>query len=189
MGVNMTIVHKVSGLAALAVVMWASAASAAMYKWVDENGKTHYGDTLPPKYANRSPERLAKSGAPNAKADRAPVTDAKATEQDIEKQKAVARRDLDQKRQDQALLATYANEKEIDLARDRELRRHQDTISMATAGLAKSKTPEDRAKLDNLLDMARKETDLINTRFDGQKARYRELTGGAAVAQASAPKQ
>ena len=29
-------------------------AEAKLYKWVDENGTTHYGETIPPKYANRN---------------------------------------------------------------------------------------------------------------------------------------
>lgn len=185
----MMLARKLTVLAALSFAAWGAPSTAAMYKWVDENGKTHYGDTLPPKYANRAAERLNKAGTPNAKADRVPAADARPAEQDPEKQKAAAKRELEQKRQDQALLATYASEKEIDLARERELKRHQDTISMATTGLAKSKTPEDRAKLDNLLGASRKETDAINARFDAQKVRYGELTGQGTVAYAGAPKR
>jgi hypothetical protein len=176
-------------LASIAVAaLSAGAANAAMYKWVDENGKTHYGDTIPPKYANRAGERLNKAGAVPVKSDKGPVAEARPSEQDIEKQKQEARRQLEQKRQDTALLSTYANEQEIELARERELRRNQDTLKMATAGLAKSKTPEDQKKLDALMELGRQETDAINTKFDGQKARFRELNGRPAVAQAPSAK-
>jgi hypothetical protein len=155
-------------------------ACAAMYKWVDEHGRTHYGDSVPPKYANRAGERLTKSGVSAKQEQKAPVAEVRPSEQDVEKQNAEARRQLELKRQDHALLATYANEQEIELARERELKRSQDTMRMASAGLAKSTAPEDQKKLDNLMNMSRQETDAINARFDAQKARYRELTRGAA---------
>jgi len=161
----------------------AGPAGAAMYKWVDENGKTHYGDTIPPKYANRAGERLSKAGAVPVKSERPQAAEARPSEQDIEKQKQEARRQLEQKRQDNALLSTYANEQEIELARERELRRNQDTLKMATAGLAKSNAPGDRKKLDALMELGRQETDALNTKFDGHKARFREITGKPAVAQ------
>lgn len=173
----------------VAGLCWAQVPSAAMYKWVDENGKTHYGDTIPAKYANRAPERLNKSGAAPTKVERpAQVAETRPTEQEIEKQKADAKRLLEQRRQDVALLATYSNEKEIDQARERELKRHQELIGKLTAGLAKSKHPEDKAKLDNLLDQSRKETDAINSKFDAQKARFQEIARGTAVAQAPGSK-
>jgi len=162
-------------------------ASAAMYKWVDEKGKTHYGDSIPPQYANRSGERLNKSGAVQTKVERPAATaEVRPSEQEIEKQKADAKRQLDQRRQDTALLATYASEKDIELARERELRRNQDTMKMATAGLARSNAAEDKHKLDALMTMGKQETDAINAKFDGYKARYRELTGVSPVAQAPA---
>ena len=33
----------------LLVIVWSSAASAEVYKWVDENGKVHFGDRAPEK--------------------------------------------------------------------------------------------------------------------------------------------
>lgn len=166
-------------------VLLAQPVTAAMYKWVDESGKTHYGDRIPPQYANRANERLSKSGTVAVKAERPQTsTEVRPSEQEVEKQKLESKRQLEQRRQDTALLATYANESEIDLARERELRRNQDTLKMATAGLTKSNQPEDRLKLDSLMNLARQETDTINAKFDAQKVRFRELTGTPAVARA-----
>src|SRR3989339_1975565 len=35
---------------------------AKMYKWVDDKGITHYGETIPPEYANKDRTLLNKSG-------------------------------------------------------------------------------------------------------------------------------
>jgi len=85
------------------------------------------------------------------------------------------------------LLSTYSNEAEIDLARERELRRNQETLKVMSSGLAASGSAEDRQRLDALIIQSRKETDAINARFDAQKARFRELTGSPKTAQASSP--
>lgn len=86
-------------------------------------------------------------------------------------------------------MATYANEKEIDDARGRELKRVQDGLARTSAGLAKSKSDDDKRKLDSLMEQARKETDEINKKFAAQKARYIELKAAtAAPAAPAAPK-
>jgi len=186
MGDVMSIASRVSLVLCVFGALAAQPSLAAMYKWVDEKGKTHYGDSIPPQYANRSSERLNKSGAVQTKAERtAQTAEARPSEQDIEKQKADAKRQLEQRRQDTALLATYSSEREIELARERELKRNQDTMRMATAGLAKSNSAEDKQKLEALMATGKQETDAINTKFDGYKARYRELTGVPPVAQAT----
>jgi hypothetical protein len=164
-------------LASLALAISAPALG-AMYKWVDEQGITHYADSVPPKYASRAVDRAGKPLQP--KRDGQAASSDSAVTQDPEANPAEAKRRLDQQRQDQALLATYTSEDEIELARSRELKRNQDTMRMASAGLAASNRPEDRRKLDSLLEMSRKETDSINARFDAQKVRYRELSRPAA---------
>ena len=47
--------------AAIAVMLWAACGAAhaqAVYKWVDENGKTHYGSQPPPSKADAEPLKL-----------------------------------------------------------------------------------------------------------------------------------
>jgi len=48
-------------LAALAITS-AAQAEGEVYRWTDENGKVHYGRTLPPEAANRPYDILSKSG-------------------------------------------------------------------------------------------------------------------------------
>ena len=157
-----------------------------MYKWVDENGNTNYGDSVPPKYANKVSDRSARPGS--VKWERAmAAADTHPSEQDLEKQRHEAKLQQERKRLDTALLSTYSNEAEIDLARERELRRNQETLKVMSSGLAASGSAEDRQRLDALIIQSRKETDAINARFDAQKARFRELTGSPKTAQASSP--
>jgi hypothetical protein len=167
---------RVTFLASLAVATTLSLpAGAAMYKWVDEHGTTHYGDSVPPKYASRATERGKPSARP-AKSEQPKAVQPAPSEEEQARLNAEAKRQLEQQRRDAALLSTYASEKEIELARTRELKRNQDTIRMASAGLARSGAREDQQKLDALMAQSRQETDSINAKFDAQLARYRELT-------------
>lgn len=156
-----------------------------MYKWVDEKGVTHYGDSIPPQYAPKATVTGKKSAGSAVKQDSSPKpVDAQPVESDPAMKKALAKQQVDRQRQDMALLATYSSEAEIDQARERELKRHQDTMKMASAGLAKSQAADDKKKLDSLLAQSQQETDAINAKFDAQKTRYRELTSSP-VAQAN----
>ncbi|MGH8665615.1 MAG: DUF4124 domain-containing protein [Burkholderiales bacterium] len=165
----------------VATVTLSLPAGAAMYKWVDEHGTTHYGDSVPPRYASRAAER-GKPAAKPAKTEHPKAVQVAPSEEEQARRNAEAKRQLDRQRKDTALLSTYASEKEIELARTRELKRNQDTLKMASAGLARSGAREDRQKLDALMTQSQQETDSINVKFDAQLARYRELTKGPAEA-------
>lgn len=93
-----------------------------LYSWVDENGKTHYGNTVPPRYAQQGNVELDRKGMVVKKTDPA-LTPAqrKAKEDDLARQKEEEQKRREQKRRDTALLNTYTTEKEIDLVRDRNL--------------------------------------------------------------------
>jgi Domain of unknown function (DUF4124) len=95
---------------------------AETYKWVDEKGITHYSDTLPPDYSKNANSRIDKRGIVTKKTDRA-LTEAetKAREDEIKRLKQEEIRAKEQKRLDEIMLATYANETEIDLSRNRSL--------------------------------------------------------------------
>jgi hypothetical protein len=160
-------------------------AFAATYKWVDEKGIVHYGDRAPTQYGNTLDVRtISKFGVPSARQAQANVV-----EQDPEKQKAQAKRQLEQARQDNALLATYASEQEIEYARERELNRRQEIMATASGGLAKSNSPEDKRKLASLLAKGQKEVDAINAKFDAYQARFRELKSPPKVAQSADTKR
>lgn len=98
-------------------------AFAGMYKWTDESGKTHYGDTIPPQYANQGNTELSKKGLVVKKTEAALTPEQRrAREEDQALKREDDRKKEEQKRRDRALLNTYTTEQEIDLVRDRNLR-------------------------------------------------------------------
>ena len=98
------------------------AVAGKLYSWVDEQGKTHYGNVVPPQYAQQGNTELDKKGAVIKKTDAALTPEQrKAKEEELAQQKEEDKKKLEQKRRDKALLNTYTTEKEIDLVRDRNL--------------------------------------------------------------------
>lgn len=97
-------------------------AQATMYKWVDAQGRTHYGDTLPPQASGRANAILDKQAQTirhNAGTLSAAQREAQAAEQERQNKALLIK--TEQQRRDTALLNTYTTPGEIDLARDRNL--------------------------------------------------------------------
>lgn len=91
-------------------------------KWVDEQGVTHYGDTIPPQYVNQSSTELSTKGVVVKKTERAQTAEERrAIEEDKARKQESQAREQEQQRRDRALLNTYTSETEIDLTRDRNL--------------------------------------------------------------------
>ena len=108
-------------LLSLLMVM-AGQASAETYKWVDEKGVMQYGDRLPPEYSQNANTKLNKRGVETKKTERAMTpAEIKARDDEAERLKQEEIKAKEQKRLDEIMLATYANESEIDLVRDRSL--------------------------------------------------------------------
>jgi hypothetical protein len=174
---------KRSILAAAAVLALAApAAQAGVYKCVDSKGVTHYGDKLPPQCAGLAVAELNKRGVVVKKTDRAlTAEELKAQETEAEQHKAEAQKEATQRRSDNALLASYSSPKEIEAARDRELQRVEAWIATAKTTQTKQLGPDEKKRLDTMIDQARKEADAIRAKYDGYRSRYIELKkeGGA----------
>ena len=111
-----------TSLLALALLV-AGAAHAAMYRWVDSNGRVHYSDTLPPTYQKSGAAEMNKQGTVIKRTQSEAERRAEA-----ERQAELARVRAEQAKQaqlDRALTQTYTSEAEIDLARDRALEHHR----------------------------------------------------------------
>ena len=106
----------------LLVALTLSAPSYAAYRCVDEKGRTHIGDTPPPACEKVVMYEVTRSGQVLRKID-PPLTEeqAKAKADAEEKARVAAKIAAEQKRLDTALLSTYGNEKEFDVARDRNI--------------------------------------------------------------------
>lgn len=93
-----------------------SANSAKVYKWVDAEGKVHYGDQIPPEYAREERVVMNSYGVPVE--TQYPVRTAEQIA--AEKRAAeVKKAEQAQLQRDQILLSTYLSEAEIIALRDR----------------------------------------------------------------------
>ena len=178
-------------------------AEAKLFKWVDNEGVTHYGETIPPEYANKEAVKLEK-GRIEKREDRV------ATQKAAVKDPAAERARIEAERHDNALINTYASEKEIDLARDRNLQQveartgsfttllksaqeNQVALQKEAEGLTKQgrKIPksleedlvEAQVRVDKMqtdLNNSLKESEAVKARYEADKVRYRELKSGTA---------
>ena len=95
---------------------------AQLYKWVDENGKVQYSDTVPPAAVDRARKELRSDGTVKADTQRA----ATAEERRLAGLKAVEDAKLkviqdERDRRDKALMSSYADLADFDRVRDRAL--------------------------------------------------------------------
>ena len=181
--------------------------SAKTFKWVDDQGVTHYGETIPPEYANKDRQTLNKSGAVIKTQDILSPEERHAKEAESAKKNAAAVVTKDQKRYDKSLTSTYSSVEEIELSRTRNIQQVDARINSIRARLkmtdanllnlqidadartkAGQKIPAslhdeiaetlDRANhLQSDLDKQMAEIQEVESRFDADIARYKELTG------------
>jgi hypothetical protein len=88
--------------------------SSRIVKWKDDKGVTHYADSIPAEYANRESSLISKQGV-TLKRNKPANAEAAALYQEK----------LEQDKKDRALLSTFTNENEIDLALARNLQLDQ----------------------------------------------------------------
>jgi enolase len=151
------------------------AESKKIIKWVDANGVTHYGDKPPmPDVNARQSSVLNKQG----------ITIDQMNNK-IEKEATVAEEggvSTDQKRYDQALLATYATVEEIELARKRNVRIDELTLEELKQRRRNMQTESaeqfDKAALQKMEQRIRDQQKIIaniNKRYESDKKRFTEL--------------
>lgn len=182
-------------------------AAAKLYKWVDDNGVTHYGETIPPEYADKDREELNKYGRVIKSEEVMTPERRREKEQEEEKQREAEKAALEQQRHDRTLINTYSNVNEIDLARKRSVQQIDARINMLNSNLntanerllslqneadryAKSNrempaslkddlkiTQERRDKLQQDLEKPNAQKAALEARFKADRKRYIELTG------------
>jgi hypothetical protein len=104
------------------LLLAATPALAATYRWVDDQGKVHYGDVMPSQQPGKGGSELDKQGRVVKDLPRTPTGEERRRLEDSRLQREEAQRQEEtQRRKDRALLNTYVSEQEIDLARDRAL--------------------------------------------------------------------
>jgi hypothetical protein len=177
------------------------------YRCTGNDGKRYYGSTIPRQCFGRPIEQLNAQGLVVRRIDPEgdeKAREAKAAAEAKSRQEEAASRE--ERRRNEALLATYTSERDIEEARSRDLADNEkavrevqgkiDTIKKRRAGYDKEltfyqdKTPpakltEDikNAEIDlkaqeELLAAKKKEVASINAKYDQDKKRYIQLTRG-----------
>jgi len=182
-------------------------AAAKTFKWVDDQGRTHYGEIIPPEYANKDRQTLNKSGTVIKSQEVLTPEEHRIKEAESAKNNAEAATIRDQKRYDKSLTSTYSSVEEIELSRTRNIQQVDARINSLKARLkmaqsslltlqkdANARTKSGQKIPSSLHDditeaqslMTRLQLDLdkqnadrleVEKRFEADKARYKELTG------------
>ncbi len=104
------------------LILGTQAAAQRLYRWVDDEGVVHYGDRVPPQYADRDRDLLNTQGVAVGsqegvltEAERAEKARLRAIEEEARMSRA------QDARRDQVLLDTYLSVMEIEHLRDRRL--------------------------------------------------------------------
>ncbi len=116
-----------------------------LYRWVDENGVVHYGDSIPAKYADIERQVINDHGIT------VDVLAAKKTDEELEeeqRQEELRQAREAQRRADQALLATYLSVAEIELHRDRRIELFQAQARVTELYLSNLKRRLDKLQKD-----------------------------------------
>ncbi len=89
-----------------------------LYRWVDKNGQVHYGDSVPPEYAEQDREILNRQGLPVGREEGTVTPEEAAAKAAADK---AARDEQKRKLRDRVLLQTYQSVKELEILRDNRL--------------------------------------------------------------------
>lgn len=164
---------------ALAMLLAAANSWATTYRWVDEHGVVHYGDSIPARYSGAGHDVLDEQGRVIKRVESfsQKERDKERRSQEDARQAAEARAALEQQRHDAALLATYDSSAEIDQARDRALAQEQALIDSLQAMRRQSQSETEAGYIDGQIRLHDKNMAAIRQKYDADKARYRELTG------------
>ena len=180
--------------------------------WKDKSGNVvGCGDKVPPEYQDSATKELTKGGVTIKQSDAALTPEQKKAQQaELERKHAEDLKKAEQRRKDKALLDTFANEKEIDLKRGRDVRlieSHIETLQtnlknandrqadsrarIEQANRKKQPVPpaiqedfdrvlSDKTKIENQIAQKRKDIAALNQHYDELKKRFIELKGGTA---------
>jgi len=121
------------------ILLSATTVHARLYKWVDEDGQTHFGDKIPPKYLVKEHEELNQQGITTRHRAAVKTAAEKAEARRLAREKKKAALVERKKRQrDRVLLDTYTTERDLIVARDSRLDAVGSQIRLAETIIADS---------------------------------------------------
>ena len=194
-------------VALIAGLAFSAPVAAKLYKWVDNEGITHYGETVPPEYADKNRVEMNNAGRVIKKDEMLTPEELRSKKEADNKKREEEKAAHEQQRHDMTLTNTYSNVKEIDLARSRSLQQVDARINSINSQLKMSKDnlvglqneadgytkankqipaslqedlQETQSRLDRLqqtFDKLKAERTAVEARYDSDKARYQKLTG------------
>jgi hypothetical protein len=194
-------------LAALVLAL-APRADAALYKWSDERGVVHYSDKMPADAVNRASLELNRQGLTVRKTEQARPVVQRLPKTETEEQRAreTERDRMLALRRDRALMESYTNEGEIELAKGRAVATIEGQAQSAEAFIAQMQKRREEleskmgtyaprpvpgeikreietidAELSRQTDFVaarKKEAATVAARYDSDKQRFRELRSG-----------
>jgi hypothetical protein len=192
-------------LVGAAFVAIAANARATLYKWMDDRGVVHYSDQLPADAVNRANFELNRDGLTVKKTVQARpvVQQIPKTESDEQRLRQAERDRMIASRRDRALIESYANEAEIDLAKSRaiatidsqvqsaegfiaQMTKRREELESKKAGFAPRPVPgaierelettaSELGRQNELVTGKKKESASVAARYDADKQRFREL--------------
>jgi len=102
-----------------ALLMGSEVLAERIFKWVDEEGNTQYGDRVPPQYSNQERSVINDQGRTVKIYEAAKTPEEKATAEHLAREKADQKKLADQQVvRDHSLLSTYSSEEDMLQARD-----------------------------------------------------------------------
>jgi len=195
-------------LASVSLLAITTNADAGLYKWTDERGNIHYSDKIPVEAVNRESRQLSQQGLTIRKTEQARTTTqplAK-TESDEQRARQAERDKLLAARRDRALVESYTNEKEIDLAKARAVATIDGQVQSAQAYIAQMQKRREEleskkstyaprpvpgalmfelesidaelARQAEFVAAKKKESASVAARYDADKQRFHELRSG-----------
>jgi tRNA isopentenyl-2-thiomethyl-A-37 hydroxylase MiaE len=114
----------------LCIALAASAAGSKPYKWVDKAGVVHYGDMIPPEYADQAHQQLNQQGVPVRDFPR------QLTPAEADAAQQSANEDARRRQHDAFLLNSYTKVSDIEQLRDERLLLIDGQMELARSSIA-----------------------------------------------------
>lgn len=136
-------------LLATVVLLASGAVAQQLYRWVDENGVVHYGDHVPPEYADRDRTVLNSQGVAIATEEGALTEEElEALERQRAQEEAALNAQAEIARRDRMLLETYLSVAEIEHLRDSRLEMLESQVTVTELYLSELGERLERLRAD-----------------------------------------
>lgn len=133
--------NKVLVITAISLAIVVPQVHASLYKWVDEKGQVHFGDSIPLKYREKEHTVLSDKGLRIKKQKALPTEEELVEERRLKAERKERDKKVKaQKQRDRVLLDTYTTERDLVAARDARIEAVDSQIQLSESIVADSKT-------------------------------------------------